>query len=325
MSANAVKPASRHNSPSFHSCVGRNLILATARIFREAEHCNCRLSANAASPQRFLPTQEWKRGQEWKKGAGMEVRGGNERYCRLSHPPPLAGGGKNSRQRIFGGWRNAAHHRPLATPRDRFALAPPPRKRRRVKNRRGVKNIFHSGESRNLILATARIFREAEHCNCRLSANAASPQRFLPTQEWKRGQEWKEGAGMEVKGGNERYCRLSHPPPLAGGGKNSRQRIFGGWRNAAHHRPLATPRDRFALAPPPQAAEGKNSFFVKKRISILAPSSIPAKAGISAATAAFADRRHWCFCFAEFPAGAGRDSRFRGNGRRGREWKRERE
>ena len=44
---------------------------------------------------------------------------------------------------------------------------------------------FHSGESRNLILATARIFREAEHCNGRLSANAASPQRFLPTQEWK--------------------------------------------------------------------------------------------------------------------------------------------
>ena len=35
------------------------------------------------------------------------------------------------------------------------------------------KRTFHSGESRNLILATARIFREAEHCNGRLSANAA--------------------------------------------------------------------------------------------------------------------------------------------------------
>ena len=92
--------------------------------------------------------------------------------------------------------------------------------------------------------------------------------------------------------------------------------------------------------PPPQAAEGKNSFFVKKRISILAPSSIPAKAGISAATAAFADRRHWCFRFAEisrwrgkrFPLsrewkkgagieegdGSGMGS---GNGKRGREWK----
>ena len=39
-----------------------------------------------------------------------------------------------------------------------------------------------------------------------------------------------------------------------------------------------------------------------------------AKAGISAAIAAFADRRCWCFRFAEFPANAGRDSRFRGNG-----------
>ena len=77
----------------------------------------------------------------------------------------------------------------------------------------------------------------------------------------RRGREWKEGgneegAGMEVRGGNERYCRLSHPPPLAGGGKNSRQRIFGGWRNAAHHSHLATPRDRFALAPPPASGGG---------------------------------------------------------------------
>ena len=37
---------------------------------------------------------------------------------------------------------------------------------------------FHSGESRNLILATARIFREAEHCNGRLSANAAIANRL---------------------------------------------------------------------------------------------------------------------------------------------------
>ena len=47
------------------------------------------------------------------------------------------------------------------------------------------KRTFHSGESRNLILATARIFREAEHCNGRLSANAASPQRFRLSPEWK--------------------------------------------------------------------------------------------------------------------------------------------
>ena len=50
-------------------------------------------------------------------------------------------------------------------------------------------------------------------------------------------------------------------------------------------------------------------------LSFPPPSSIPAKAGISAAIAAFADRRHWRFRFAEFPADAGRDSRFRGNGR----------
>ena len=84
------------------------------------------------------------------RGAGMEVRGGNERYCRLSHPPPLAGGGKNSRQRIFGGWRNAAHHSHLATPRDRFALAPPPRKRRRVRILFCQKKNSHSRESGNL-------------------------------------------------------------------------------------------------------------------------------------------------------------------------------
>ena len=114
--------------PSFHSCVGRNLILATARIFREAEHCNCRLSANAASPQRFLPTQEWKRGQEWKSEAGMRdiadcltprrLRGGVKiraseflggggmppiivispppATASRSHPPPQAAEGKNS-------------------------------------------------------------------------------------------------------------------------------------------------------------------------------------------------------------------------------------
>ena len=76
----------------------------------------------------------------------------------------------------------------------------------------------------------------------------------------RRGQEWKR-----------RYCGkwgvlpIVSPSAACGGGKNSRQRIFGGWRNACNHRKLATPRDRFALAPPPQAAEGKNSFFVKKK------------------------------------------------------------
>ena len=51
---------------------------------------------------------------------------------------------------------------------------------------------------------------------------------------------------------------------------------------------------------------------ISAKAEILKNPSIPAKAGISAAIAAFADRRP--FRFAEFPADAGRDSRFRGNG-----------
>ena len=66
----------------------------------------------------------------------------------------------------------------------------------------------------------------------------------------KRGREWKSKAGMRDIADCLTLRRLR------GGGKNSRQRIFGGWRNAAHHRPLATPRDRFALAPPPASGGG---------------------------------------------------------------------
>ena len=121
---------------------------------------------------------------------------------------------------------------------------------------------------------------------------------------------------MEIKGGNERYCRLSHPPPLAGGGKNSRQRIFGGWRNAAHHSHLATPRDRFALAPPPQAAEGKNSFLSKKEFPFPrkreSPYPLIVKNDAVRALLAPANR--------EIPAFAGMEGEG-GNGRGGREWK----
>ena len=133
----------------------------------------------------------------------------------------------------------------LISPSISFLFPPPPH--------------FHSRESGNLFPRQREIPRSGMVACRRMRL---SPQRFLPTQEWKRGQEWKweagmeEGAGMEGGSGNERYCRLSHPPPLAGGGKNSRQRIFGGWRNADHHRPLATPRDRFALAPPPASGGG---------------------------------------------------------------------
>ena len=59
---------------------------------------------------------------------------------------------------------------------------------------------------------------------------------------------------------------IFHPPPLAGGGKNSRQRIFGGWKKFGGLRRFSTPRD-CAVAhshPPPQAAEGKKH----KRLSL---------------------------------------------------------
>ena len=52
---------------------------------------------------------------------------------------------------------------------------------------------------------------------------------------------------------------FSHPPPLAGGGRNPRQRITGGWSIAYPLRNFATPQ-KFADAnfyPPPQAAEGE--------------------------------------------------------------------
>ena len=159
------------------------------------------------------------------------------------------------RRRDSGFRRNGSF---LISPSISFLFPPPPH--------------FHSRESGNLFPRQREIPRSGMVACRRMRL---SPQRFLPTQEWKRGvgmeegagmergggnrsegREWKEGTGMEVRGGNERYCRLSHPPPLAGGGKNSRQRIFGGWRNADHHRPLATPRDRFALALPPASGGG---------------------------------------------------------------------
>ena len=73
----------------------------------------------------------------------------------------------------------------------------------------------------------------------------------------KRRREWKRGAGMKKgaeKEGRERKWNIkySHPPPLAGGGKNSHQRIFGGWRNTANHR---------NLPPSPQTAENKKTRY----------------------------------------------------------------
>ena len=120
----------------------------------------------------------------------------------------------------------------LISPSISFLFPPPPH--------------FHSRESGNLFPRQREIPRSGMVACRRMRL---SPQRFLPTQEWKwgagmevgagmergagmevgtgmergdgnrsGGREWKEGTGMEVRGGNERYCRLSHPPPLAGGG-----------------------------------------------------------------------------------------------------------
>ena len=97
----------RKSPPTFHSGESRNLILATARIFREAEHCNSRL----------------RRMRLCRRDSGFRRNGSSFNFA----VPPL----------------------------------PFPRKRKSPPT-------FHSGESRNLILATARIFREAEHCNSRL-------------------------------------------------------------------------------------------------------------------------------------------------------------
>ena len=100
--------------------------------------------------------------------------------------------------------------------------------------------LFHSGESRNLILATARIFREAEHCNCRLSANAASPQRFRLSPEWKCGR------------------IFFYPPPPAGGGKNSQSEFLGGGESPTN------PKQKNH----PQARRAKNSASINTGLPV---------------------------------------------------------
>ena len=133
--------------------------------------------------------------------------------------------------------------------------------------------------------AIARIFREAEHCNGRLrrmrlrrrdsrlrgngrrgaiseniprsgtlqwspSANAASPQRFRLSPEWKYFFTLRRLRGgvkiraSEFLGGGEVPTIVGNTPPPATASRSH---------------------------PPPQAAEGKNSFFAKKRIPIPPP------------------------------------------------------
>ena len=67
----------------------------------------------------------------------------------------------------------------------------------------------------------------------------------------------EEGAGMEVKGGNERYCRLSHPPPLAGGVKIRVSEFLGGGGMPPIIARSPPPATASRSHPPPQAAEGK--------------------------------------------------------------------
>ena len=153
---------------------------------------------------------------------------------------------------------------------------------------------FHSGESRNLILATARIFREAEHFNGRLSANAASPQRFLPTQEWK---------GLLIR---RPFCLSSpsfHSRPLSHSRPFFHSRESGNLPDsltvhASHPKTIRRQGDsRLRGNGNVFLARAKihscNSAYVSRETSAFLSClshSIPAKAGISAATAAFFSR-----------------------------------
>ena len=102
-------------------------------------------------------------------------------------------------------------------------------------------------------------------------------------------------------GGNS---KSSHPPPLAGGVKIRASEFLGGGGTPSIIVISPPPATASRSHPPPQAAEGKNSFFVKKRIPI------PAKAGISPTSNCFGrDVKRQL----EIRG----DSRFRGNGRGG--------
>ena len=81
----------------------------------------------------------------------------------------------------------------------------------------------------------------------------------------------KEGANAKTLRRLSREQNQNHPPPLAGGGKNSRQRIFGGWRSDDDARCVATPRDRAVARshPPPQAAGGKIFLDFAARLRVV--------------------------------------------------------
>ena len=119
---------------------------------------------------------------------------------------------------------------------------------------------FHSGESRNLILAIARIFRDCGTSHCRLSAKADSPQRFPPAREW------KGGAGMEVVVGNGIFFFTLHLDFFTlrrlRGGVRARSRSRGVERFLTFSAFRHPPKIRFAnFYPPPQAAEGESMKY----------------------------------------------------------------
>ena len=72
------------------------------------------------------------------------------------------------------------------------------------------------------------------------------------------------GGGGIISHHNLLYCRLSHPPPLAGGVKIRASEFLGGGGTPSIIVISPPPATASRSHPPPQAAEGKNSFLSKK-------------------------------------------------------------
>ena len=181
----------RRKSPStFHSGESRNLILATARIFREAEHCNSRL---------------W-RMRLCRRDSGFRRNGSSFNFAvpppshsrESENLPPLSipakAGISFSRQREFSAKRNIAT---VAFGECGFAAEIPAFAGMEVLLISPSLPLSHSRESENLPLRLP--FRRKPESHSRdsenfprsgtlqwsPSANAASPQRFRLSPEWK--------------------------------------------------------------------------------------------------------------------------------------------
>ena len=181
-----------------------------------------------------------------------------------------------------------------------------------MRGRRKSPPTFHSGESRNLILATARIFREAKHCNSRLWR-----MRLCRRDSGFR----RNGSSFNFAVPPPSHSRESEnlPPlsiPAKAGISFSQQREFSAKRNIAT---VAFGECGFAAEIP--AFAGMEVLLISPSLpppipakaKISPPLSIPAKAGISfsrqrefsakrnIATVAFGE----CGFAAEIPAFAG--------------------